>query len=83
MISVRPVPGRFCGNSIGDVVRLEVLDQLKNPITSSGIEYSTFRLNQLRYRVQPSPQRCFAQIILWSYLTTSFQLQKYEYSSLD
>jgi hypothetical protein len=37
-------------------VRLEVLGQLKNPITSSGIELETFRLvaqclKQLRYRV--------------------------------
>jgi hypothetical protein len=37
-------------------VRLEGLDKLKNPMTSSGIELATFRLvtlclNQLRYRV--------------------------------
>jgi hypothetical protein len=37
-------------------VRLEGLGQLKNQITSSGIEFATFRLvaqclNQLRYRV--------------------------------
>jgi hypothetical protein len=39
-------------------VRLEGLFQLKNPMTSSGIEPATFRLltqclNQLRYRVLP------------------------------
>jgi hypothetical protein len=38
------------------IVRLEELRQLKNPMTSSGIEPATFRLvakclNQLRYRV--------------------------------
>jgi hypothetical protein len=34
------------------IVLLEGLDQLKNPMTSSGIEPATFqRLNQLRYRV--------------------------------
>jgi hypothetical protein len=37
-------------------VRLDGLGQLKNPVTSSGIEPATFRLvalslNQLRYRV--------------------------------
>jgi hypothetical protein len=40
-----------------DLVRLEGLDQLKNPVTSSGIETTTFHLvayclNQLRYRVK-------------------------------
>jgi hypothetical protein len=39
-------------------VRLEELGQLKNPVTSSGLELATFqlvaqRLNQLRYRVPP------------------------------
>jgi hypothetical protein len=39
-----------------DIVRLEVLGQPKNPMTSSGIEPATFRLvasclNHLRYRV--------------------------------
>jgi hypothetical protein len=39
-------------------VRLEVLGQLRNPMTSSGIEFAPFRLvalclNQLRYRVFP------------------------------
>jgi hypothetical protein len=38
------------------IVRLEGLRQLKNPMTSSGIETATFRLvayclNRLRYRV--------------------------------
>jgi hypothetical protein len=38
------------------IVRLEGLHQLKNPMTSSGMETATFRLvawrrNQLRYRV--------------------------------
>jgi hypothetical protein len=37
-------------------MRLEELGQLKNPVTSSGIEPATFRLvayclNQLRYRL--------------------------------
>jgi hypothetical protein len=37
-------------------MRLERLDQLKNPVTSSGFDPATFqlvaeRLNQLRYRV--------------------------------
>jgi hypothetical protein len=37
-------------------MRLEGLGKLQNPMTSSGIEFSTFRLvaqclNQLRYRV--------------------------------
>jgi hypothetical protein len=41
-------------------MRLEGLGQLNNPMTSSGIEPSTFRLvaqslNQLRYRVPPPP----------------------------
>jgi hypothetical protein len=41
------------------IVRMEELDQLKNPVTSSGTEPATFRLvaeclNQLRYRVPPS-----------------------------
>jgi hypothetical protein len=41
------------------LMRLEVLGQLKNPVTSSGIEPATFRLialclNQLRYRVPPN-----------------------------
>jgi hypothetical protein len=41
------------------IVRLEGLGQLKNPMTSSEIEHTTFRLpaqslNQLRYRVPPS-----------------------------
>jgi hypothetical protein len=40
------------------IVRLEELSQLKNPMTSSGIEPATIRLvawclNQLRYRVAP------------------------------
>jgi hypothetical protein len=43
-------------------VRLEGLDQLKNPIAPSGIEPATFRLvayciNQLRYRVPPKKLR--------------------------
>jgi hypothetical protein len=32
---------------------LEELSQLKNPMTSSGIEPATFRLNQLCYGVVP------------------------------
>jgi hypothetical protein len=41
------------------IVRLEKLDQLKYPVTSSGFETATFRLvawclNQLRYRVLQS-----------------------------
>jgi hypothetical protein len=40
------------------IVRLEGLGQLKNAVTSSGIEPATFRLtayclNKLRYRVLP------------------------------
>jgi hypothetical protein len=40
------------------IVLLEGLGQLKNPVTSSGIELVTFRLiawclNQLRYSVPP------------------------------
>jgi hypothetical protein len=39
------------------IVQLEWLGQLKNPMTSSGIEPATFRLvarlNQLRYRISP------------------------------
>jgi hypothetical protein len=39
-------------------VRLEGLEQLKNPIISTGIETATFRLvaqclNQLRYSIPP------------------------------
>jgi hypothetical protein len=49
--------GRFVVlNSVTVIVRLEGLGQLKNPMTSSGMEPATFRLvayclNQLRYRV--------------------------------
>jgi hypothetical protein len=35
------------------IVWLEGLGQLKNPVTSSGIETATLQLNQLRYRVPP------------------------------
>jgi hypothetical protein len=43
-------------------VRLKGLSQLKNPMTSSGIEPATLRLvalclNQLRYRVPPPTSR--------------------------
>jgi hypothetical protein len=45
-------------------MRLEGVGQLKNPITSSGIEPATFRLvayclNHLRYRVSPSAHVLF------------------------
>jgi hypothetical protein len=45
------------------IVRLEGLSQLKNPMTSSGIEPATirlvaYRLNQLRYRMPP-PENMF------------------------
>jgi hypothetical protein len=35
-------------------VRLEGLSQLRNPLTSSGIELLTFRLVAQRYRVSPT-----------------------------
>jgi hypothetical protein len=50
-------------------VRLEGLGQLKNPMTSSGIEPATFRLeaqslNQLRYRVPMSTAMMIYNFVL-------------------
>jgi hypothetical protein len=58
----RKIPGtHFCQKLSRPriIVRLDGLDQLKNPMTSTGIEPATFRLlaqclNQLRYRVPPT-----------------------------
>jgi hypothetical protein len=51
-------------------VRLEGLDQLKNPMTSSGVEPATFRLvalslSQLRYRMR------LVNLDSWFNVTTS------------
>jgi hypothetical protein len=50
------------------IVWLEGLGQLKNPVTSYGIELATFRLvtyylNQLRYRVPPPNLQYVPQVM--------------------
>jgi hypothetical protein len=63
------------------IVRLEGLDQLKNPMNSPGIEPATVRLvaqcfNQLRYRVFPIIMILKIKIIFLNYFSIQNMLRQ-------
>jgi hypothetical protein len=92
----RPLPpGRFlvlisvrgCLDSRA-LVRLERLDQLKNPVTSSGIEPTTFRLaaqglNQLRYRMLLPYFNFISRSLLYDSLTKTLGWLEHSHSFIS